>query len=135
MVTWITSEFPLANHLACLALSLYLVYLRVLPCVHVHLLTKMDSREEACGYLDITYYEMMPYLFLTSKETFSACVVREVSLTLEICGLPSLTWAEPSLLHHPDFMEFLLLWSFCYYGVSACREETVQPGTHLSPAS
>ena len=107
----------MANHLACLALSLYLVYLRVLLCVHVHLLTKMDSREEACGYLDITYYEVMPYLFLTSKETFCACVVREVCLTLEICGLPSLTWAEPSLLHYPAFMEFLLL-----YGVFAIME-------------
>ena len=27
----------------------------------------------------------------------------------------------------------LLLWSFCYYGVSVHRRETVQPGTHLSP--
>lgn len=33
--------------LLCLVLSLYLVYLRVLPCVH--LLAKMDSREEAYG--------------------------------------------------------------------------------------
>ena len=32
-----------------LVLSLYLVYLRVLPCVHVHLLAKKDSSEEAYG--------------------------------------------------------------------------------------
>ena len=35
--------------LLCLVLSLYLVYLRVLPCVHMHLLAKMDSSEEAYG--------------------------------------------------------------------------------------
>ena len=35
--------------LLCLVLSPYLVYLRVLPCVHVHLLAKMDSSEEAYG--------------------------------------------------------------------------------------
>ena len=29
----------------------------------------------------------------------------------------------------------LLLWSFCYYGVSVHRGEAVQPGAHLSPAS
>ena len=29
----------------------------------------------------------------------------------------------------------LLLRSFCYYGVSVHRGETVQPGAHLSPAS
>ena len=35
--------------LLCLALSLYLVYLRVLPCVRVHVLAKMDSSKEAYG--------------------------------------------------------------------------------------
>ena len=30
-----------------LVLSLYLVYLRVLPCVHVRLLAKLDSSQEA----------------------------------------------------------------------------------------
>ena len=33
----------------CLVLSPYLVYLRILPCVHVYLLAKMDSSEEAYG--------------------------------------------------------------------------------------
>ena len=32
--------------LLCLVLSLYLVYLRVLLCVHMHLSAKMDSSEE-----------------------------------------------------------------------------------------
>lgn len=35
--------------LPCLALGPYLVELRVLPCVHTHLLTKMNSSEEAYG--------------------------------------------------------------------------------------
>ena len=49
--------------LLCLVLSPYLVYLGILPRVRAHLLAKMDSSEEACGYVDITP-------FLTSKETF-----------------------------------------------------------------
>ena len=35
--------------LICLVPSLYLVYLRILPCVHAHLSAKMDSTEEAYG--------------------------------------------------------------------------------------
>ena len=35
--------------LLCLVLSAYLVYLRILPCVQTHLLTEMDSTEEAYG--------------------------------------------------------------------------------------
>ena len=45
----ISLQCPLANHLVCLVLSTYLVYLRILPCVQMHLLTKMDSTEEAYG--------------------------------------------------------------------------------------
>ena len=41
----------------------------------------------------------------------------------------SLVWAGLSLLHHPAFMELLLLRSFVH------REEIVQSGAHLSPAS
>ena len=37
----------------------------------------------------------------------------------------SLVWAGPSLLHHPAFMELLLLWSFFHRG------EIVQFGAHL----
>ena len=35
--------------LICLVLSPYLANLRILPCAHVHLSAKMDSREEAWG--------------------------------------------------------------------------------------
>ena len=41
--------FLLPIILICLVLSPYLVYLRVLPCVCMHLLAKMDSSQEAYG--------------------------------------------------------------------------------------
>ena len=37
------------NILICLVHSPYIVHLRILPCVHAHLLAKMDSLEEVCG--------------------------------------------------------------------------------------
>lgn len=47
-LTWsISSSFPLANHFDLP--GSYLVYLRALPCAHMHLFAKMDSAEEACG--------------------------------------------------------------------------------------
>lgn len=42
-------QVSVVNHLAFLALSLYLVYFRTFPCVRVHLLAKTDSSEKACG--------------------------------------------------------------------------------------
>ena len=36
--------------LICQAHSPYLVYLRILPCVHIHLLAKIDYTKEAYGY-------------------------------------------------------------------------------------
>ena len=44
----ISSEFPLVSHLA-LPGPECIRYLRMLPCVHVYLLAKMDSSKEACG--------------------------------------------------------------------------------------
>ena len=37
------------NILICLVHSPYIVHLRILPCVHTHLLAKMVSLEEVCG--------------------------------------------------------------------------------------
>ena len=37
--------------LICLVLSLYLVYRRILPCVHERLSAKMDSTEEAYEWI------------------------------------------------------------------------------------
>ena len=42
-----SSGFLLLGLLTCLVQSPYFVYLRILPCVHKHLLEKMDSAEEA----------------------------------------------------------------------------------------
>lgn len=44
-------------------LSLGLVHLSVLPCASACLGAKMDSSEEADGYADATYSEVMPLLF------------------------------------------------------------------------
>ena len=46
----------------------------------------------------------------------------------ECSGLLSLIWVGPSLPPHPTF-------SFCSYGFSVHRGETVQSAAHLSPAS
>ena len=72
--------------LLCLVLSLYLVYLRVLPCMRAYLLAKMDSSEEAYGLGDITP-------FSTSRKPFCACVVGKVSLTSRPRTMWSLIWA------------------------------------------
>lgn len=69
------------------------------------------------------YYEVMPPPLLTSKETFCAYVVREVSFTLRMRNTCSFT--SSSII--------LLLWSFWYYSVH--KRETIQHGTHLAPAS
>ena len=62
--------------LLCLILNPYLVYFRVLPCVHMHLSAKVDSSEEVYGQVDITP-------FFTSKKLLCICIVWKVSLTLE----------------------------------------------------
>ena len=46
LIRGISSRFPLASHLA---LSPYLVYLRILPCVREHLLAKIESSERPYG--------------------------------------------------------------------------------------
>ena len=61
--------------LICLVQSPYLAYLRIFPCMHTHLLTKMDASEEAYG----SYTSVSITPFLTSKESFCPRVVREVS--------------------------------------------------------
>ena len=47
-LSWdISSRFLLTSHLALLVLSPCLVYLKVFPHVHTHLIAKMDSSKEA----------------------------------------------------------------------------------------
>ena len=49
--------------LICLVQSPYLVYLRILPCVYMPLLAKVDSSEEECGKVDIAYYRVVALPF------------------------------------------------------------------------
>ena len=70
----------------------------------------------------------MPLPFLTSKECFCAYVVREVSFASRVRSM----WSFYLLSGQgPACFIILLLWSFCYYGVSVHRGEIVQFGAHL----
>ena len=100
-----------------------LVYLRVLPCVLMDLLDRMDSSKEAYGLVDITTLGWHPLAFWPSRSLL--CVCRWEGLLdfkSEKCGLSSGQGLAPSLLH---------------LGVSVHRAQTpaFQPESHLSPAS
>ena len=97
-----------------LILSLYLIYLMVLPCMRAYFLAKMDSIEEAYGQVDITYCEVISPL-LTSKEPFCIRVVREVSLTSRLRNM----W---SFIYYLGRIQ--LLFHCCYFGVSVHRGQT-----------
>ena len=106
--------------LICLVLWPYLVYLRVCSCVRAHPLAKMESSEEAHGWLTSLTMRCHALPFWPPR-SLSAHVYSGRSPQLwegGICGLLALIWAELSLLHHPAFMQFLLLWSFCPQGRS-----------------
>lgn len=75
-----SSGFPLANHLACLALSPRVIWLRALLCVHVRLLAKMDSRARVSGKLTEHITARCPLPSLTPEKPFCTRVVWEVSL-------------------------------------------------------
>ena len=67
-LTWgISLGFPLASRLALPGSESCLVHLRVLPCVHLHVLAKVDSSEEAYGKVHITYYVVVSPPYLTSE--------------------------------------------------------------------
>ena len=88
--------------LICLVHSPYLVYLRILPCVHMHLLAKMDPTTKTYGWgtsLNIT--PLWP-----PRSLFCTCMVREVSWLWEICHLGRAQ--TPSSLNCPA----ILLWSY-----------------------
>ena len=85
----------------------------------------MDSSEEACGQVDITYYGTAPLHFGSQG---ASCVIRKVSLTSRMRNM----W---SLFHLAQ-----LLFRSCYHlylGVSLSTVDSLapQPGAHLSPAS
>ena len=58
--------------LLCLVLNPYLVYLRILPCVRMHLVAKMDASKRLVGRLTL--------LPLTLKELLHAHIVGKLSL-------------------------------------------------------
>ena len=72
------------------------------------------------------HYGWDPFPFLTSKEPFSACVVREVSLTSRMRNVWPFIFYLGRVQPPP--------WSCCY-GVSVHGGETIQPGARLSPAA
>lgn len=83
----------------CLIPSLYLVDLRILLGVHLNLLAKVDSSEEAYGVV-ITH-------LLTSKEFFCACVVGMILTSRMRSILSVLLLAGLSLSCYPPVI-FLL---------------------------
>ena len=61
-----------------LALSLYLVYLRVLPCVGISL---SQDRVQSQGLLEERIVVWQPLPSLSSEQPLCTCIVRRVSLT------------------------------------------------------
>ena len=99
-----------------LALSLYLVYLRILPCMFVHLLAKMNSSEEAYGSWHHLVWGDVPSLF--DLQGLLRMCMGEVSLTSRMRNM----WSFISYLGRAQPPP-----SSCYYGVFVHRGETVQP--------
>ena len=100
--------------LICLALSLYLVYVRILPCMYVHLLAKMNSSEEDYSSWHHLVWGDVPSLF--DLQGLLRMCMGEVSLTSRMRDM----WSFISYLgrvHPPP--------SSCYYGVFVHRGETV----------
>ena len=105
----ISSGFPLPIILFYLIHSPYFVYLRILPCVHMQLLAKMDSIKESYGQTGISQRHSLfdcqgAFLPMYSWGGLLSLRVRNVF------------WAEPSLLS-----QLILLfssWSFSLQGMN-----------------
>ena len=94
--------------LLCLALSPYLVYLRVLLCVRASL-SQDAFYQRGLWQVDITYYGVAPPPFLTLEEPFCACVVWKVSLPSRMRNMWSFTsyLGRAQLLLPPAILEYL----------------------------
>ena len=93
----ISSRFPLANHRDLPGSKSVFGISQDLPmCARASL--SQDGFYHRALWVDLTSLSVTP--LLTSKETFCACVVREVSWLQEwgICSLLSSIWAGPSFL-------------------------------------
>ena len=122
LLLWgVSSRFPLANHYDCLVHSSNLVYLRILLCVLIHLLAKLNFTEKASEW-NIPWHDSP----LASKELFCACVVGEVSWLLkqEICCL--------SRAQSPSLIALLFL---TFQSIENESPIALPWGTNLPPAS
>ena len=90
----ISNRFPLTNFLALPGSESVFGIYQGPPCVHTHI-SKPRWILVKRPMSSWCYYEVTPSPFLTSKESFCTCVVRE-SLPPSSC-----------------FYRFLLLWNFC----------------------
>ena len=122
----ISSRFPLTNHVALPGSESIFGISQGPPLCACVSLSQDGFQQRGLWVVDVTYYEVAPPPFLTSKEPFCACVVGEVSLTSRMRNM----WSFISYLGRAQPPP-----SSCFYGVSVHRGETVQPGAHLSPAS
>ena len=112
------------------------MWLRTLPDVPLHLLTKIDFSMRVSGRLAGHIIDWYPLPSLMPKESFSARVVWEVSL------IPGMRNMWPPYLFYPSRTQLL---STLYLEVSVLRRQILcllrrqspaaQPGAHLSPAS
>ena len=118
--------------LLCLALSPYLAWLSALPCVHTHLLARMDSSARASGKLTGCIMVGHPLPSLNPEESFCTCVVQEVSLTSRKENMSSLYFypSRTLFLLAPDIIFILKNLS------TGDRFQLFHLGPiHLSPAS
>lgn len=101
----------------CLVLSPHLVYFRVLPCVYVHLLAKMDSSKEVYGYVALS--TAFPH----------TCVVEKIFLTSRIRNI----WPFISFLARAQHFFWSSFWSICPQGTNAGCSVRCPSVLYLSP--
>ena len=89
-------------------------------CSFASLIQEMDSSEEVYGYVDITYYEVMPILFLTLKEPFFTCLGGVASLTSRMRSM----WSFISYLSRAQTLP-----SSSFYGVSVTGKKLFSLGS------
>lgn len=113
--------------LLCLALSLYLVYLQVLPCVCMYISQPRQILAKSFWWVSLTSPTMVWHSsFLTFNEPFCVFVVRKVSLTSRMRNM----FLFSSYLCRAQLLLLLLFWKSIRRG----QIPTAQPGDHPSPA-
>ena len=129
----ISSGFPLTNYLALPGSESVFGILQGPPLCACAFLSQDGFQQRGLWVVDITYYGVAPPPFLTSREPFCTCVVREVSLISRM----GIMWSFISYLGRAQpplsIVLLLIFWSFC---PNSKKEQTpvAYPGAHLSPA-